>query len=297
MNNGFLVNPAISGYDGYTSFNMTYRKQWLGFENSPSTYSISAQTRLLKQSYRIIKRSVRKNTVKPSTKGRVGLGCFAFNDVNGLVSRTGLQFSYAYHIFLQKSQISFGIGAQAFQYKVDEAGLIFGNDNTDPIMNNGLNTVAFIPDANVGFFWSNEKFYLGASANQMFQSDLKLGSSDLGNLKLYRHYYFMGGYKFDLSREFQIEPSTLIKTTEQFIPQADIGVKIYYMNDYWAGLSYRTSGSVAAMFGVKVNQFYFGYAYDHTLSGLRKHSFGSHEILMSLKFGSSARRYRWTNRY
>jgi type IX secretion system PorP/SprF family membrane protein len=297
MNNGFLVNPAMSGYDGYTSYNMTYRKQWLGFTNSPTTYSISGQTRILKESYHIKKRNVRKNAVKQSTKGRVGLGGFAFNDKNGLVSRTGVQFSYAYHIFLHQSQISFGLAAQAFQYKIDEDKLIFGNENSDPIKNNGLNTVAFIPDANFGFYWTSDKYYLGFSANQLFQSRLKLGSSDLGHLKLYRHYYFMGGYKFDLNSGFQFEPSALLKTTEQFLPQADIGIKLYYQNDYWAGLSYRTSGSIAAMFGVRVNQFYFGYAYDYALSSIRKHSFGSHEILLSVKFGSNARRYRWTNRY
>ena len=296
MNNGFLINPAMSGYDGYSTINMTYRKEWVGFANAPTTYSLSGQTRLLKQSFKIVKRNVRKNFVKPSTKGRVGLGAFVFNDKNGLVSRTGLQFSYAYHIFLYRSQISFGLAAQAFQYRIDAEKLSFVNEN-DPVKNNGLNLVAFIPDANFGFYWSSEKYYLGFSANQLFQSKIKLGSSDLPHFKLYRHYYFTGGYKFELYDGFAIEPSTLIKTTEQFLPQADIGVKLYYNTDYWAGLSYRTSGSVAAMFGVKINQLYFGYAYDYALSSIRKHSFGSSEIVISLKLGSNVRRYRWTNRY
>ena len=286
----------MSGYDGYSTVNMTYRKEWVGFANAPTTYSLSGQTRLLKQSFKIVKRNVRKNFVKPSTKGRVGLGAFAFNDKNGLVSRTGLQFSYAYHIFLFRSQISFGLAAQAFQYRIDAEKLNFAIEN-DPIKNNGLNLVAFIPDANFGFYWSSEKHYLGFSANQLFQSKIKLGSSDLPNFKLYRHYYLMGGYKFELYDGFAIEPSTLIKTTEQFLPQADFGMKLYYKTDYWAGLSYRTSGSLAAMFGVRINQLYFGYAYDYALSSIRKHSFGSSEIVISLKLGSNVRRYRWTNRY
>ncbi len=297
MNNGFLVNPAMSGYDGYTTFNMTYRKQWVGFENSPTTYSLSGQTRLLKRSYLIVDKKVRNNIAKPSTKGRVGLGASAFNDINGLVNRTGIQFSYAYHIYLRKTQISFGLAGQAFQYKIDESKLIFGNENYDPLKNSGLNMVAFIPDANFGFYWSGDKFYLGFSANQLFQSSLKLGSPDLGRLKLYRHYYFMGGYRFEILDGFEIEPSTLIKTSEQLIPQADLGIKLFYLTDYWVGLSYRTSGSVSAMFGVRINQIYLGYAYDYALSSIRKHSFGSNEILLSLKLGSNVRRFRWINRY
>jgi type IX secretion system PorP/SprF family membrane protein len=131
----------------------------------------------------------------------------------------------------------------------------------------------------------------------LFQSNLKLGSTDLGKLKLYRHYYLMGGYKFSLNNDFKIEPSTLVKSTENFLPQIDLTTKVYYQDEYWAGLTYRTSGSVGAMFGIKVNQAYMGYAYDYSLSNIRKYSFGSHEIFLSLKFGSSARRYRWTNRY
>jgi len=297
LNNGFLINPAIAGYDGYTSFNTTYRKQWIGFEDSPTTYSFSGQTRLLKQSFRIVNRNVRKNVLKPSTKGRVGLGGFAFNDINGLVNRTGVSLTYAYHIFLYRSQISFGMAGQAYQYKVDASRLEFGSENTDPIKDRGLDLVTFIPDANVGFYWSSEKHFLGFSANQLFQSAIKIGSSDFGKLKLYRHYYLMGGYKFPLNSEFAIEPSALFKTTEQLLPQADFTVRLLYQNDYWAGLAYRTSGSASALFGVRVEQLYLGCAYDYPLTSIRRRSFGSAEIVVSLKLGSNARRYRWINRY
>jgi len=295
LNNGFLINPAIAGSDGYTSFNTTYRKQWIGLENSPTTYSFSGQTRLLRQSYRIVSRSVRKNVVKPSTKGRVGLGGFVFNDNNGLVSRTGISLAYSYNIYLYQSQISFGIAGQAYQYMIDESQLDF--ELEDPIAVRGLDLVTFIPDANAGFYWTSKNHFLGVSANQLFQSVLKLGSSDLGQLKLFRHYYFMGGYKFPITADFDIEPSALIKTTEQFLPQTDISVRIIYLEDYWAGVSYRTSGAVSALFGIRADQLYLGLAYDYSISSIKKHSYGSAEVVISVKFGSNARRYRWINRY
>jgi len=37
--NGFILNPAMAGYDGYTSVNTTVRQQWLGFEGAPQTYA------------------------------------------------------------------------------------------------------------------------------------------------------------------------------------------------------------------------------------------------------------------
>lgn len=287
----------MAGYDGYTSFNITTRKQWVGFQNSPFTYSFSGQTRLLKRSYRIINRPVKKNRFKPSRSGRVGLGGYVFNDTNGLVSRTGAQFSYAYHIYFYRSQLSFGLAGQIFQYKIDRDKITTFTEG-DPTINSDLNIVSFIPDFNFGVFWTSPEYFLGFSANQLFQSPLKIGSSTLDELKLLRHYYLMGGYRFinEISG-FDLEPSFLFKTTEQFIPQADISLKLYYKTDYWIGASYRTSGAIAGLLGVRSDKYYFGYAYDYTLSSIRKYSFGSHEIFISLKFGSNARRFRWLNRY
>ena len=108
--NAFMVNPAIAGNDGYTTFNTTARQQWLGFSEAPRTYSASWQTRVLKKSYKIINRPVKSdNRLKPSTKGRVGLGAYLINDVNANVARTGFSFTYAYHIFLGRRRLSFGL--------------------------------------------------------------------------------------------------------------------------------------------------------------------------------------------
>jgi len=45
--------------------------------------------------------------------------------------------------------------------------------------------------------------------------------------------------------------------------------------------------------GMKYDRFYFAYAFDFTLTDIRKQSLGTHEITFAVKFGESARRYRW----
>jgi hypothetical protein len=107
----------------------------------------------------------------------------------------------------------------------------------------------------------------------------------------------MGGYRFEINKEFEIEPSALFSTTDQLIPQVDISTRLIYQNEYWAGISYKTSGSVSALIGAKVDKFYFGIAYDYAITSIRKRTLGSAEIVIAVKFGSSARRYRWVNRY
>jgi len=107
----------------------------------------------------------------------------------------------------------------------------------------------------------------------------------------------MGGYSFPVGDDYELEPSILIKGTEKLTVQADLTAKLTYKQDYWFGATYRTSGALIAMAGVRFNQLYLGYSFDYTLSSIRKYSWGSHEIVIALKFGDSARRYRWLNRY
>ncbi|MFC2081228.1 type IX secretion system membrane protein PorP/SprF [Bacteroidota bacterium] len=48
---------------------------------------------------------------------------------------------------------------------------------------------------------------------------------------------------------------------------------------------------------MRFHQLYFGYAFDYMLSSIQKHTYGSHEIVIALKLGDNARRYRWLDRY
>jgi len=296
MMNAYLINPAIAGSDGYTSFNLTAREQWLGFENAPQTRSFSAQTRLLRKSYIIKKRSVNNRKLKPSTKGRVGIGAFIYQDQNGAIGRIGTQASYAYHIYMKDIQLSMGISGGVFQYKIMGEGLSF-IDPRDPLELGGQNQVIYVPDINLGAYLLNYRYYLGFSINQLTQSYLKLGDVSLENYKLLRHYYIMGGYRIPLGGDYELEPSVLLKGTEKFTFQADATAKLYYKEDYWFGTTIRSNGTMIALLGVRFSQLYFGYSFDYTLSSIRKYSWGSHEIVIAAKFGDNARRYRWLNRY
>lgn len=295
--NGFILNPAMAGYDGYTSVNTTARQQWLGFGDAPQTFSATYQTRILQRSHRIIGHPVRRKFLLPSTKGRVGLGAYIINDRNGNVSRTGAQFSYAYHIIMNNHQLSFGLAGKFLQFRIADEDLTFGSGNTDLVLGQGIRDVGYTPDADFGVYWTNAVYFIGASVNNLFQSAIKIGSAGTTDYKVLRHYWVTGGYLFRPGINFEIEPNVLLKTTEQFLPQADLGVKFYYMEDYWAGLAFRTDGSIISMLGMRTNGLYIGYAFDFSLSSIQRFNYGTHEISISYKMGNSARRYRWLRRY
>ena len=296
MMNGFLFNPAVAGSDGYTTLNLTAREQWIGFENAPKTRSISIQGRLNKSKYKIKSGRDGKRSFNQGRSGRVGLGGIIYNDKNGLIDKTGMQGTYAYHIFINNSQLSFGISGSVFQFEINEEGLQF-KDPDDPLNVSDLKKPVYVPDAGAGIYYANSKYYVGASVSQLFQSPLKIGNRVLDDFKMYRHYYFIGGYNFPVMENLDMEPSILFQYTDQLITQTDISLKFYYNDSYWFGSSFRTSGAVILLGGIRLDKFYLGYSFDYTFSNIRKHSYGSHEIMLFLKMGDNVRRYRWLRRY
>jgi type IX secretion system PorP/SprF family membrane protein len=295
--NGFLLNPSYSGSDGYTTVNLTAREQWVGLYGAPSTYALSFQTRLLQTSYISKSTSVRRKSVRPTKGGRVGLGGYFFNDNNGVVRRTGVQAAYAYHIPMGQNQLSFGLAATAYQYALDLGGALL-YDTDDDYLNN-YDRVVFIPDFNFGVSYTSRDYYVGFAMSQMLRGVLMLGNDGNTRTEL-GHYFLTGGLKIAMpNRDWLIEPSALIKSSDALFKsfQMDLTTRVYYKDDYWAGMSWRTGDAIILMTGIRYDRFYFAYAFDFTLTDIRQHSFGSHEVTMAVKFGDSARRYRWINRY
>jgi type IX secretion system PorP/SprF family membrane protein len=293
--NGFLLNPAVAGSEGYTAVNLTAREQWIGFRDGPGTYALSFQTRVLKKSYISRQSSVKRRQRSGSRSGNVGLGGYLFNDRNGAVERIGLKGTYAYHINLAQSQLSFGLSLVAYQFRLDD-DLINLEDPGDALWL-GADKSVFIPDADFGVYYTGRQYWAGFSVDQMFESVLKIGDAGYDRYKMERNYYLMGGYDFEVRRDITVTPSTLVKFAENGKMQADITGKLIYQQSYWGGLTYRTGHAVIVMAGVSVDKLIFGYAFDFGFNSIMKHSYGSHEFTFVAKFGDNARRYRWLNRF
>lgn len=299
--NGFLINPSFAGRDGYTTVNLTVREQWVGMAGAPSTYAASFQTRLLKNSYISKSTSVRKKLVKPTKGGKVGLGGYIFNDNNGIMRRTGFQATYAYHISMGRTQgipnnLAFGLALTGYQYFVNTEGLIY--EPNDPLINSYDRSV-FVTDFNFGASFTTAKYYAGFAMTNLLRGNLIFGDTSRVSRNELGHFFLTGGIKFPINNEWQVEPSGFIKSSDMLFKsvQMDITGRVYYKEDYWAGISYRTGDAIIPMIGLKYDRFYFAYAMDLTLTDIRSATYGTHEISLAVKFGESARRYRWINAY
>lgn len=293
---GFLFNPAVAGSDGYTTVGMSARDYMMGFENSPKTYVMSAQGRLLRT-----KPSVKTSGLLTREKsltqhsGRVGIGGYIFNDRNGVIQRTGGNFTYAYHIYMQNTQLSFGLSASIFQFTLTQDKLDFGV-NQEPLQNEQLSNHSLVPDVSVGSYVLTSNSFLGFSIANLFQTKIPFGSETY-NYRMFRTYFLMGGKRFNNEDVFSYEPSFLIKATEKMVFQGDIQMRFFYNHDYYMGVSYRTGSSLGLLIGLKLKRLQLGYAFDYGLTSIQKYTYGAHELNVALKLGDNARRYRWLIRY
>jgi type IX secretion system PorP/SprF family membrane protein len=297
--NGFLLNPSYAGSDYYTTFGLTVREQWMNLLDAPSTYAASFQTRLLNDSYITKSTAVRKKIDRPTRGGRVGVGGYLFSDHNGIMHRTGLQLAYAYHLPMGiEQQLSFGLSLSAYQYFVDINGAVMPGDVNDEFLNN-YDQVVYIPDANFGISYMTRRYYAGFSMTNLFRGSLMIGNGgENGNSEL-GHFFLTGGLRFYAGADWIIEPSVMLKSSDMVFKsiQADITGRVYYKDDYWLGLSYRSQDALIMLAGLKVDRFYVGYAFDFTLSEIRSYTYGTHELTVMARFGDNPRRYRWINKY
>jgi type IX secretion system PorP/SprF family membrane protein len=287
----FLINPAIAGAEGYTQYNLIAREQWIGLNDAPATHYLTAQTRLMKNNFISKTLKIRRKYSKRSKVSRVGLGAQIFNDRSGIFSRNGLQLTYAYHIDLRRSQLSFGLSAVAYQLTINENQI----NITDQLVQGNKRNI-FVPDAGFGTYYMAENWYGGFSINQLIETSHKLGANDSRTNQTLRQYYFLGGYTFEINRDWEFEPSFLLKGTRTSSMQLDLTAKAIYREDYWGSLAYRTGNAIILSGGLKFDKYLFGYAFDYNLSAIGRYTYGSHEIMIAARFGDKARRHKWLNR-
>ena len=95
------------------------------------------------------------------------------------------------------------------------------------------------------------------------------------------HYFFTGGYVFDLSSNVKLKPAFLVKATSGAPLIADISANALFNDKFTLGLAWRWDDSISGLAGFQVNKsMYIGYGYDLTTSDLNNYNSGTHEIIL-----------------
>jgi len=209
---------------------------------------------------------------------RVELGLTVVHDEIGDVEKTNnITADFAYVIPTgDNTKLSFGAKAGLTTFDANLAGLRV-NDPGDAAFQN-ISEV--FPVFGVGAFWFGDKHYLGVSAPNLLTADHLDDSQllrDKGSEEI--HYYLTGGYVFDITENFKLKPSTMVRGVEGSPLSVDVNANALLYDRFEAGLGYRFDKSVTGLVNFQVTPgLRIGYAYDYPTYDLSDD--GSHEIML-----------------
>lgn len=282
--NPYILNPAYIGTSNNTDFKCSYRKQWIGINDSPLTLYATANGHFGKD--------VRLNKPKLNTLGdrNHGWGITIMKDQTGPLSTIRLQASYAYNFKIgSKIRISFGISGGVKNFSLDLTSVKL-NDATNNIAIPINNFNHFSPDLSAGVYVYSVKFFLGVSAQNLLftainKSVFNLDKSKYQNNNYYDYHFFVQtGYVHAFNNTVSLVPSIVIKHgMSTKIPSFDFNLKVK-INSVFSGINYRTTDAISIYAGAFVmSNFEIAIAYDYGVSNIASYASGSFETLLAYK--------------
>lgn len=265
MLNEMAINPAVAGKDEFADVRSNSRYQWIGITDAPRTYMLTLHG--------------------PIKDKNMGIGMNLYTDIVGPTRRTGLNFSYAYHMKMKDDMfLSLGLSAGILQWGIDGSKLYLRDSGDENLLSTYQTT--YVPDFGAGiYFHKKDRFYVGLSLPQLYQAPIKLYEGAGKNSRIVNHFNFNAAYKFDLGDDFKIEPSFLVKYAIPAPPKLDVGARVIYQEQIWLGGAYRHNDAFTALIGYFYkNYLMIGYSYDFTTTNIKKYSSGTHEIMLGIRF-------------
>jgi type IX secretion system PorP/SprF family membrane protein len=277
------INPAYAGNDDNLNFTGLSKKQWLGIDGSPTTFSFIGHSPLFHKPSTINNYSGTgiKQGRGFSDNNQVGLGLVLCNDHEGVDNTFISSFAYSYKIlFNEVTRLSFGLQASILNFR-QSFNQIDNLNTLDPVFQDNVSVTKF--NVGSGVFYETVHYYVGLSVPEIIEN--KLTPKNASGESQLRQYFLTGGYVFYLSRLFKFKPTLLLRYTESMPAQFDLSANFLYRDKIWAGISYRYNNSVNIIGELLISQkLRLGIAYDYPLSKIHLVTNGSAEIMISYTF-------------
>lgn len=254
LTNPLTINPAYTGLNNNLNMSVSYRKQWAGFEGSPTTANISTHTSL--------------------RKDRMGLGAIFVSDKIGSNSNTEAHITYSYKITKGNSTFSFGLQGGFINFKSNNAALN-PFDPMDPAFANDVNVTR--PTFGAGVIMKSERYFIGLSAPRLLANTVDIGGIETS---LYsQHYYLMGAYVFNISERLRFKPSVLLKGVKGSPLSLDYNATVNLDERYTVGLFARNFNTCGFMTQMRFAEAYrLAYTFETPLNHSVESRFTSHEL-------------------
>lgn len=262
LHNRFAINPAFAGCrEGLTVFG-SFRKQWSGIANTPTSELITAHMPLKKE-----------NIV-------LGVSLYNQNILQSMNSGALLTIGYRARVG-ERTWLSFALQPGASMRNTDWTKVNTMEDGDD-IFDEKESSIAPLLGFGVSIY--NRQFFAGVSVSSLMVSDdfeQRESKFDPANAT----YIATAGYMFKLSDDFKLQPSVMASYNQLTELTADATLSAVFNNFIWANVGYRTTDEAIAGVAVQaLPQLRVGYSYDFNFGDLNGFNSGSHEITLQYDF-------------
>ncbi|MBB5647505.1 PorP/SprF family type IX secretion system membrane protein [Pedobacter cryoconitis] len=264
--NQYISNPAFAGMDEGMNINISYRNQWRSIPGSPVTMAVSGD-------YRVV--------------DKVGVGFNVYNDKAGLIGRTRVMGTYAYHLPLniENNALHFGISLGAMKERLDENSIIATPDDLAAARYNQRKSYV---DGDFGVAYTTERLTLqGALPNLK-----KFFKKDDANTVLGSTYLVAMSYKIGTTLDVvSIEPKISFRGAKDIDNIWDIGTNLKLQNNLISFLGmYHSDKSSTFGVGLNYENFFIQGFYTSQLAGERQRTGGDFEINLKINLLKDQRR-------
>jgi type IX secretion system PorP/SprF family membrane protein len=262
LNNPLVINPAYTGLNKELNASVSFRKQWAGFDGSPTTINATVHSSLF--------------------DNKMGAGLIIVSDKIGENQNTLVMGTYSYKIQIEDMFLSFGLQAGMANYRSDNYELNI-EDETDSYFAGNQNITK--PVFGAGIILHTNSLFVGLSVPRMLSAKETFGSgADAVEASLYtQHFYGMASYIFFINERIRLKPAVLLKYVDGNPLSADLNAIVNIDERYGIGAFTRNFNTYGLLAQIRFKQSYkFSYAFELPTNNSVGVNFTTHEITLGL---------------
>jgi type IX secretion system PorP/SprF family membrane protein len=263
--NQYMANPALAGINAGFEFNAAFKAQWTNIEGAPVMQSVTG--------------------TYGTQNNKAGFGVNFYNEKAGIINRTSLKGTFAFHLPLNDDEtvIDFGLSGGIMKESIDLSKV---EGDADDVAFADFNRRPTSIDGDFGAAYrSNGLTVQGALPNlkRLLKKDVVRAVAD--------HTIYMGAvsYRIEMGEGTSVEPKVVYRSVENFKDIIDAGVNMnVFSNKVMLSGIYHSTNSLTVGLGVVYNeQFSILGNYTSNTAAMGNNANGQFEIGLKLAIGKT----------
>jgi type IX secretion system PorP/SprF family membrane protein len=255
--NTYMANPAMAGVNKGIRLNLGYRNQWSNIQGSPKNLSLTADY----------------------GSEKVGVGLNFYKDEAGLLNRSKLQATYAYHLPLNNEgrKLHFGISLGLQTNSLNTQNIVGSSNDFSAMRYNDLENII---DGDFGMAYSDKMFRIEGSISNL-KNQLEIEDNEISD---YATFMTAFTYMAQVS-DWKVHPKLVYRGVKNFNDILDMGLELRTPDDQLGFMSmYHTNKSMS--FGLtyqKLKQWQLLVLYNTPVQALKSYATGTFEIGLQVR--------------